>query len=287
MTIGRDTPYPVTTTADLVYHIVDGVDLHVDLHRPDIDADVPVVVYVHGGGWAVGDRKDALDNRILPVARGGIAVASIQYRLTHQASFPAQLLDCRAAVGWLREAGAEHGLLVERIGSWGSSAGALLAVLLGLDSPLDGAGRPTTQATGRLTDAVVAWGAPLDLRAALVRSWLEAEEMPVEGNDTSKFLGATSFDPDNPLHRAADPLGLISRTAAPMQFAGGDRDHMVPLAHVLRAHERLVHHGVESTVLVLGGAGHEGAEFDRPDVIGAAVEHFRRHLGVADEEPRR
>lgn len=268
----------VVSTPDLAYRVIDGIELHADIHRPEIDEPAPTVVYIHGGGWAVGDRKDFLDTRLLPMARAGVAVVSIQYRFTDLAPFPAQLVDARAAVRWVKDTGPSYGLDVTRIGSWGSSAGGTIAALLGLPSPLDDAGRLTDTVVPPLAQAVVAWQSPLDMRAVFARSWLEAEEMPVEGSEPARYIGSATYDPTNPMHRAADPARLVTAQAAPFLFVGGDRDHLVSLGATWRVHDQLTVDGVESSVLVLGGTGHEGVELDRTVVIEASAQHFKRHL---------
>lgn len=268
----------VISTPDLVYSVVDGIELHADIHRPEINEPAPTVIYIHGGGWAVGDRKDFLDTRLLPMVQAGIAVVSIQYRLTDAAPFPAQLVDARAAVRWLKDFGPSNGLDTERIGSWGSSAGGTIAALLGLASPLDDQGQATGADVPPVVQSVVAWQAPLDMAALFARSWLEAEELPAEGSEPALFIGSATYDRSNPLHRAADPVRLVTDQAAPFLFVGGDRDHLVPLAASWRLHDRLTVEGVESSALVLGGVGHEASELTRPAVIQACAAHLKHHL---------
>jgi acetyl esterase/lipase len=273
-----------TSTADLVYGEIDGIQLHADIHRPDLPGEVPTVVYVHGGGWAVGDRKDFLESRLLPLARRGVAVVSVQYRLTDVAAFPAQLLDVRAAVRWLRLVGADHGLDVRRIGSWGSSAGAMLAALLGLEQHLDDDGRPLSSPGARCTDAVVSWSGPLDVAEMFTRSWLEAEELPLAGSEAALLLGADAYDRDDPRHRAADPLRLVTAGAAPFVLVCGDRDHMVPAGSSQRVHDRLVSENVASALLTIGGAGHEDVALESAPVFDLMAAHFKRHLVEAEAE---
>ncbi|MCB1273049.1 MAG: alpha/beta hydrolase [Leucobacter sp.] len=270
--------FSVDSTADVVYREVGGIVLHLDLHRPVTDADVPVVAWFHGGAWMVGERTDQLASRILPLVRRGIAVAAVQYRLTGQAPFPAQLLDARAAIDWLREHGGEYGLATERIGAWGSSAGGHLAALLGLESPLDAAGEPAAEPVPPLAAAVAAWNAPFDLDAAFARSWLEELEDPIAQSAERALVGAPTFDPSDPRHRAASPRLLVSPAAAPMQFVTGDVDRIVSPTESFRMHDALRLARVESSVLLVGGAGHEGAALDADPNIAMLAAFFRRHL---------
>ena len=91
---------------------------------------LPLVIWVHGGGWQNGSKDACPPLRRGYVARG-YAVASINYRLSGHAVFPAQIEDCKAAVRWLRARAPEYGLDPDRFGVWGSSAGGHLAALLG------------------------------------------------------------------------------------------------------------------------------------------------------------
>ncbi len=279
----RGPQLPTSSIRDVPYREIEGIRLHLDLHRPEVEIPPPVVVYLHGGAWAGGERTDLLATRVLPLVRRGIAVAAIQYRFTGSAAFPAQLLDARAAVGWLREHGDAHGLSTERIGAWGSSAGGHLAALLGLESPLAADGSPGDDPHPPLVAAVAAWNAPLDLDARCSRSPLEESEEPVEHGAEAALLGARAYDPRDPRHRAANPLALVTPRAAPMQFVTGDRDRMVDRTESFRMHDALVRERVPSAVAVVGGAGHEDLALDESETLDFTAAFFRRHLLGARE----
>lgn len=268
----------VSSHHDLHYRSVDGIDLYADVHRPEVDGPVPAVVYIHGGGLTMGDRTDFLDTRLLPMARTGIAVVAIQYRFVDVAPFPAQLLDARAAVRWVERIGPEHGLATDRIGAWGSSAGGLIAALLGLESVVGADGGLVDRPLAPFADAVVTWSSPLDLAASFHRSWLEAAEMPLHGSEVARYLGAEQFDPADRRHRSASPLHSVTGKASPFLHIWGDRDHMVDQGPTWRMHDRMTVDGVESAVLVIGGAGHEDSALDGPLGIGASSSHLINHL---------
>ena len=114
---------------DLVYANVGGVALKLDLYLPaDSTKSAPLLVWIHGGSWQMG-------NRAFPVAdfftNAGFALASIDYRLTGRAPFPAQIYDCKAAIRWLRANASTYGVDPNRIVAMGHSAGGHLAALLG------------------------------------------------------------------------------------------------------------------------------------------------------------
>ncbi|MCP2280972.1 alpha/beta hydrolase [Nocardia amikacinitolerans] len=247
---------------DLPYATVGTQKLTLDLHRPVSDTPVPVVVYLHGGGWTVGDKKDNADQRLSAIARHGIAVAAVNYRLAPDARYPAQVHDVKAAVRWLRACGATHGLGVDRIGVWGASAGGCLATLVGLTAG-------DTELEGRLGDhpdrassvqAVVAWFAPSDLIANSRRTRLEQLVLtpPVE----SALFGRDSIAVDDTEVAGASPLARVHSAAPPFLIAHGDRDHIASETQSRMLHDALTRARVDSTYCVLGGAGHEDPAFD-------------------------
>ena len=89
-----------------------------------------MVVWIHGGGWSSGSKENC---PAVPLTAKGYAVASINYRLSQHAVFPAQIEDCKAAIRWLRANAAKYHLDPEHIGVWGASAGGHLVALLGTD----------------------------------------------------------------------------------------------------------------------------------------------------------
>src|SRR4051812_31111752 len=121
-----------TKIADLEYARVGETALLLDLDLPDAAPPYPLIVWIHGGGWRDGSKEDrplvrAVDDALLA---HGYAIASINYRLSGEAAFPAQLADCRAAVRWLRAHAVDYQLDAAHIGVWGFSSGGHLAALL-------------------------------------------------------------------------------------------------------------------------------------------------------------
>jgi len=124
---------PVETRCAVEFANVDGRSLLLDLHRPrDSAGPLPAIVLVHGGGWRRGDRADHAAGRQIPLAATGLVVASVDYSLSGDATFPAPLLDLRRAVRWLRANAGELGSDPDRVGVLGASSGGHLAALLAL-----------------------------------------------------------------------------------------------------------------------------------------------------------
>jgi acetyl esterase/lipase len=268
----------VTTHRDLEYANVGGTSLTLDLHRPDTGGPVPVVVFLHGGAWQVGDKTDHEHERLVALAAHGIAVASANYRLAAQATHPAQVHDVKAVVRWLRAHGAGWDLATGRVGIWGASAGAYLASMVGLtpgDAELEGSvGDDLDQRSD--VQAVVSWFGQSDLRTNALRSWLEQELLapPVEQG----LLGVDDVPASAEVARRASPLYRVTATAPPFLIAHGDRDRITPVGESQALHDALVRAGAQSTFLLVGGAGHEGPAFDRPDHIRLTAAFLLSHL---------
>jgi acetyl esterase/lipase len=134
-----------------------------DLYLPAKSAEpVPLVIWIHGGGWESGS-KEAWPAIFL--VDKGFAVASSNYQLSPEASFPAQIYDCKAAVRWLRANAKTYRIDPERFGSWGGSAGGHLAALLGTSSEDKTLERPVGRhpKVSSRVQAVCDWFGPTDL----------------------------------------------------------------------------------------------------------------------------
>jgi acetyl esterase/lipase len=255
----------VKTLRDLCYATVDGEDLCLDLHIP-ATPDAALVVYAHGGGFQLGDKADAEQERLLGLAGHGVVVASINYRHAPKALFPAQIHDVKAAVRWLRGNGGAYGLRTDRIGVWGASAGGYLATMVALT-----AGNPEFEGDvggdleqSSAVQAAVIWFAPSDLASSGRRSPLEKQilfpsfEAAVLGlDDVTGHSASTS---------PANALTRVSASAPPFLIAHGDSDRMVPPTESAALHDALGRAGATSSLVSLAGAGHEDPAFDRPEL---------------------
>ncbi|MFD6953374.1 hypothetical protein A6A08_25925 [Nocardiopsis sp. TSRI0078] len=244
----------VRSDTGLVFARRDTGDLLLDLHRPSSDdRPVPVVLWLHGGGWFTGDRTLAPD---LPrrVRATGCAIASIEYRLSGQALFPAQLHDVRAAVRFLRTRAEEYGLDPRAVGAWGASAGGHLAALAGLTGHLNALpGEEDTEGDPSVQAVAESYG-PVDL-AALVA---EAESASPGGGGASpeaRLLGGPpSQRPE--AARYASPLNWVSGAAPAFQISHGTGDLLVPHRQSELLHEALAAAGVSSELYLVEGYGH-------------------------------
>ncbi len=200
--------------------------LLLDLYLPAAGSDPPpLVVFMHGGGWLRGDRAMVGPGfaawRPGPLARlaaDGFAVASVDYRLSGEARFPAQLEDVSAAVDWLTGQAGQYGFDADRIVLWGESAGAHLAALLGLRS-----------AFARVR-GVVDWYGPADLIALdeQVGAAGALTDDPLDSRE-ARLLGAPVAQVPE-LARAASPLSHVRAGAPPFLIAHGTADRAVPFS---------------------------------------------------------
>ncbi len=248
---------------DLVFATHDGSDLTLDIYRSPHD-DAPVTIYVHGGGWRSGDKADDGTRRLAPLSACGVTVISVNYRLAPRTHFPGQLHDLKAAVRWLRGNGARLGLPTERIGIWGASAGAYLGSLLALTAGIDRFEGAVGEHPGQSSavQAVVHWFGQADLVASGSRTEVESRLLPFAFE--AGLLDAADIADVAARARELSLLSWVSAGAPPFLIAHGDRDHIVSPSEGLALHHALVRAGAPSRFELLGGAGHEGADFDQP-----------------------
>jgi acetyl esterase/lipase len=213
--------------------------LLLDLYLPSAAA-APVVLFLHGGGFQRGTRRDFGHEfagwRPTPferVAEAGFAVASVDYRLSGEARYPAQLEDVRAAIGWLRGNAGKYGFDGSRIAAWGESAGAHLAALAAL--------------TGPGIAAVVGWYGVYDLTAMPDPSDPLSRE--------SRLLGSAVGDVPA-LATEASPITHVHAEAPPFQLWHGTADCFLPFAQSERMAGALREAGVPVELLRVEGADH-------------------------------
>lgn len=268
----------VEVKTDIVYADPDGVALALDLYLPNDVENPPAVVYFHGGGWQLGDKSDSAPSRLAQLAANGIGVVSVNYRLA-PVTYPAPIHDAKAAVRWVRAHGSEFGLATDRVGAWGASAGAYLATMLGLtsdDPELEGqVGSDLDQSSS--VDGVVHWFGPSNLVANSRRSWIEQQLLipPFE----VALLGTEQIA-DSAAVWTASPLSRISRQAPPFLICHGDHDRITPISESFHLHDALVRAGATSTMITIGGVGHEDPAFDRPDNIAMTAAFLRAVLAT-------
>jgi acetyl esterase/lipase len=244
--------------ADLVYASAGDRVLTLDLYLPqDAPAPVPLIVWVHGGAWRTGSKANP--RPALSLLERGYAVATIGYRLSQEATFPAQIQEVKAAVRWLRAHAGPYGLDSDRFGAFGPSAGGHLVALLGTAGHVEEWEIGDHLNWSSRVQAVVSWFGPSD--------FLRMNDMPgamdhdAPDSPESQLVGAPIREHPH-LARRASPITYITPGAPPFLLMHGDRDALVIPNQSELLHEALVRAGVASTLHILPGLGHGGAGWD-------------------------
>jgi acetyl esterase/lipase len=229
---------------------------------------VPIVVWIHGGGWFQGSRVP-IPAGVSALCSRGYAVASIDYRLTADAVWPAQIQDCKGAVRWLRAHADQYGLDPDRIAAWGESAGGQLAAMLGVSG---GLGTVSIGSVAIDLEGTMGGNAGLSSRVQAAVMWygysdfLQLRFYPSsalhdpQGSPESKLIGGPIQK--NPERTAtAGPVSFVSADDPPFLLLHGTIDNTVAfnqselLADALRAQ------GVPVSFLPVQNVGHGGSAF--------------------------
>jgi acetyl esterase/lipase len=263
-------PEGVKVERDLAYvpgsHERQKLDLYLPEKKPD--APLPLIVWVHGGGWQGGNKDNPPG---LWLVKKGYALASINYRLSQHAKFPAQIHDCKTAIGWLRANAKKYDLDPQHVGAWGASAGGHLVALLGTTGngkDLEAAG-PGAKYPSRVQAVVDLFG-PTDL--LVLAGKRGGAESPI-----GKLLGGPASEHAEEA-KQANPITYVSKNSAPFLILHGDKDTLVPLSQSQLLVDALKKAGVEVRLITLEGAGHGGEAFGKPEVRQAVDDFFDKHL---------
>jgi acetyl esterase/lipase len=245
-----------------------------DLFVPPGQGPFPLILWIHGGGWHSGGKENSGINLALKFLPQGFALASINYRLTGDAPFPAQIEDCNAALIHLRQHAAEHRLDAGRVGALGHSAGAHLAALMAVTG--DGHRfSPGSEASVHV-QAAVCWATPADLDRER-GDWPKTSMMH---NGTNAPLWA--FFPgkvyDAALARTASPASYVHPGVPPLLMVHGAQDKLVPPGQAVAFAEALRAAGVAVAWRVDPDRGHDVMN---AAAIDEAVAFFQRALQPA------
>lgn len=246
----------IRSELDIEYARVDGKPLCLDLYRP-AGSPLGVVVYVHGGAWRAGSKSDC---PIRSLVGDGYAVASVDYRLTPEAAFPANVYDIKAAIRFLRAEAGRLALPSDLMVIAGSSAGGHLAALVGLSSESE-------VLEGKVGDHP---GVSSGVRGVI--SFFGASNLEtILGQSTEFGLGVRipalqlllrGQPKERPQIAAlASPVGHVDPLDPPVLMFHGDEDSQMPLAQSEELLERCLKVGVPAKLHVVRGGGHGGPGF--------------------------
>ena len=242
---------------DIKFADVDWQELFLDLYLPEGVEKPPLIVWVHGGAWRAGSRdKVPLD----ALVDDGYAVASVDYRLSPVARFPAQIHDIKASIRFLRARQEEFGYNAERVAIAGSSAGGHLVALVGTTnghSELEGTlGDHGDQSSD--VQAIVSYYGASNLTTILNQSTPHGLKVRVPALDL--FIGGHPEDvPD--IAKLASPVFHVDGDDPPLFLLHGDQDPQMPINQSHELHGKYKDAGLTVAFEVVHGAAHGGASF--------------------------
>jgi acetyl esterase/lipase len=233
----------------------------------------PLLVWIHGGGWRGGSKSSPAG---LPLLKYGYCVASVEYRFSQEAIFPAQIEDCKAAIRWLRAHAAEYGYDPKKIGVWGASAGGHLVALLGVTGEVKDFDKGENLDQSSAVQCVIDWFGPTDFPG------YKAPSEPVNPEKKDSLLALLFGGPVSEkleLAKQASPVTWVTKQAAPMLIMQGTKDPLVPEEQSRELAEKLKAAGAEVQLEIIEGAGHGGAEFTTPERLKMMFDFLQKNIG--------
>jgi acetyl esterase/lipase len=256
-----------------------------DIYLPDSgEGPFPVVIHIHGGGFAIGDKRDMHLDQYLPGLERGYALVSINYRMSGEAIFPAAVEDVQASIRWMRAHGKEYQLDPGRIAACGASAGGNLAAMA---SVMTGLGRYDNPALGNVeysSDVQVAVDmfGPMDFLKMDEQASANGVGLADHGeawSPESKYLGGPVAEMQDQARRA-DPSTYAHMGMAPILIQHGTADALVPYQQSVEF-ARVVEERAGSDRFELDlfeGAGHQDPAFHTEENVARVYGFLDRHL---------
>ncbi len=247
----------------------------------------PVIVFIHGGAWGIGHpaitnpvyRKMDFLNRF---HKAGFAVARISYRFSHEAKFPTQLHDCKAAIRYLRKHAEHLEIDTKRFASFGDSAGGHLAALVGLtgnNKKLEGKVGVTEGSSA--VQCVVNWFGPTEfLTMSKQKRKLHKRGNSDAADSPESILIGGALQRNKAKARAASPITYAHKSAPPMLLQYGDKDRLVPYEQGEALYEALKAKGCKVTLQRVAGADHCFWGVDASPIVDDAIAFLKKTLAA-------
>ena len=263
-----EVPEGVELRQNVVYGTGGGRELTLNLYLPEEEAGEPRpgVVFIHGGGWRNGNPSQ-FHRHSATLAEHGYVCASITYRLSGEAQFPAALEDSKCAVRWMRANAEELGLDVDRLAVGGGSAGGHLAGLVAMTEPGEFEGEGGNPEQSSAAQAYVGFNPVADLAGM-------GEKRP-DHPMLVEFLGVAYTD-DPEAYKKASPIAYVSEDSPPTLLLHGTEDVTVPYADAEAMVTALQELGVEAELFTAEGVGH--AFFNRDPWFTPCLEKMQEFL---------
>lgn len=279
-------PPGVRMERDLSY-IPDGdAAQKLDLYLPEKPAEKPqpLIVHIHGGGWMGGSKYPC---PVVNMVGKGYVVASVEYRFSQKAKFPAQIQDCQAAIRWLRAKSKDYNIDPEHVGVIGGSAGGHLCALVGTSG-----GKKAFPAIGGNDDqpdrvqAVCDIFGPSNFTSVMKQADDDKNVRNIFKFNTpsdpySSLIGVSLIDNKDKTD-AVSPIHYVSQDNPPMLILHGTHDALVPYAQSQELADALKAKGIPVWLQTLPGSGHGGPAFGKTGVVMLTLNFFDKHLKGAD-----
>jgi acetyl esterase/lipase len=269
-----------------VKYVPDGdVAQELDIFYPAKKAEKPqpLLVWIHGGGWRGGSKTGV---PYMGELKRGYIVASIEYRFSQKAIFPAQIQDCQAALRWLRANAKKYNIDPDHVGVGGGSAGGHLAALVGTSGgkkafpPIGG-----SESQSDRVQAVCDIFGPADFWTVVKQAEEDKKVKNIfkwnQGDPYSLLIGA-KLGVDKEKCDAVSPVHYVGKDCPPFLILHGDHDTLVPYAQSVELADKLKHAGVPVTLQRLPGAGHGGPAFGLPAIANLTNAFFDKYLKGVD-----
>ncbi len=243
-----------------------------DLYLPEKFEIYPLIVWIHGGAFMMGSKEDGVP---LDYLEEGYAIASLNYRLSQHAFFPAQIQDCKAAVRWLRANAEQYRLDTQRFAAWGPSAGGHLAAMLGTTGETAELEVGENLGFSSRVQAVVDYFGPTDFLKMDEQRTPEGMLHNPPDSPESKLVGGAIQESKKRVRRA-NPITYVTHQAPPFLIVHGDQDPLVPFNQSVLLEEALRDAGVPVQFYIVKGGGHGG--FTDPMVAALTKTFLAKHL---------
>lgn len=257
-----------------------------DLYLPDEgDGPFPLLIYIHGGGFRIGDKRDDHVTAYLGAIHRGMAVASVEYRLSKEALFPAAVTDVRQAVRYLKKNAEKYRIDPEKLTVIGGSAGGNLTAMLAMNIPNGeflGEDQKEMYDTDACVNLAIDQFGPIDFRTMDEQARQNGISFPDHDEPSSpesEYLGTALPEADPELLDAASPLTYLSPAMTRILIQHGTRDRLVPFEQSLEFEENIKKRIGKEYVefMALEGADHDDRQFSETENMNVIFSFIKKN----------
>jgi len=262
---------------NIVYARLGNSPLHMHLLIPKHQRKPrPLILFIKGGGWGYKHPQLAFSfiPQLVRFAQKGYVVASVEHRTSHEAKFPAQLYDVKAAIRYLKAHAKQFNIDTKQVGVWGSSSGGHLAALIGTTGDVPQLeGREGNLSQSSRVQAVVDWYGPTDFLQ--MNKFPSSVDFDAPNSPESMLIGG-------PLHenkqkvKMANPMTYVTPNDPPFLIMHGDKDMRVPYNQSVLLYSALKKAAVKVMMYKIKGAGHGG--FTQENILDTVLKFFDDQL---------